>query len=106
MKIKTICNWNDELWQEIGTLYIEAFGDKGAKPSQIIKNMLTQGTAELHVGYKDSVAIVMALTGKLVNERIMIIDYLAVSAKERGHGLGKQFVDYLRQKAATGGIKN
>ncbi|MCM3600026.1 GNAT family N-acetyltransferase [Robertmurraya korlensis] len=105
MKIKTVDTWNDELWQDASPLYSEAFEDKGAKPIQIIKNMFSQGIAELHVGYNESVAVVMALTGKLVSDKVMIIDYIAVSEIERGHGLGKHFVDYLRQKAAAEGYQ-
>ncbi|MCT8138428.1 GNAT family N-acetyltransferase [Anaerobacillus sp. CMMVII] len=103
MKIKTVCTWDDELWQDASALYLEAFGDKGAKPVKIIKNMFAQGIAELHVGYNNSVAVAMALTGKLVSDQVMIIDYLAVSEKERGQGLGQQFVTYLRQKAIDQG---
>ncbi|WP_157827654.1 GNAT family N-acetyltransferase [Niallia nealsonii] len=105
MKIKTVGTWDEELWQDVSPFYLEAFGDKGAKPVKIIKNMFAQGIAELHVGYNESVAVVMALTGKLVSDRAMIIDYLAVSEKDRGHGLGKHFVDYLRQKAAVEGYQ-
>lgn len=105
MKIKTVGTWDDELWQDVSPLYLEAFGDKGAKPVKIIKNMFAQGIAELHVGYNESVAVVMALTGKLVSDSVMIIDYLAVSENERGHGLGKDFVGYLRQKAAAEGFQ-
>ncbi|WP_243300028.1 GNAT family N-acetyltransferase [Bacillus litorisediminis] len=105
MNIKTVGIWDDELWQDVSSLYLDAFGDKGAKPVKIIKNMFAQGIAELHVGYIESVAVVMALTGKLVSDRVMIIDYLAVTEKERGHGLGKHFVDYLREKAVEEGYQ-
>ncbi|OLO27500.1 hypothetical protein BTA37_24900 [Priestia megaterium] len=105
MEIRTICTWDDELWQNASPLYLEAFGDKGAKPVKIIKNMFAQGIAELHVGYNKSIPVVMSLTGKLVSNQMLIIDYLAVSEKERGHGLGKHFVDYLRQKAAAEGYQ-
>jgi GNAT superfamily N-acetyltransferase len=101
MKIKTVATWDDELWQDVSPLYLEAFGDKGAKPVKIIKNIFAKGMAELHVGYQESVAVGMALTGKLESDKVMIIDYLAVSEKERGHGLGKYFVDYLRQLAVA-----
>jgi GNAT superfamily N-acetyltransferase len=105
MKIKTFYTWDDELWQNVSPLYLKAFGEKGAKTVRIIKNMFAQGIAELHVGYKDSVAVVMSITGKLVSDQMLIIDYLAVSEKERGHGLGKHFVDYLRQKAVAEGYQ-
>ncbi|MFE4029964.1 GNAT family N-acetyltransferase [Priestia sp. YIM B13551] len=103
MEIRTICTWDDELWKNASPLYLEAFGDKGAKSVKIIKSMFAQGIAELHVGYNKSIPVVMSLTGKLVSDQVLIIDYLAVSEKERGHGLGKHFVDYLRQKAAAEG---
>ncbi|KRD82429.1 hypothetical protein ASE51_22815 [Bacillus sp. Root147] len=105
MEIRTSCTWDDELWQNASPLYLEAFGDKGAKPVKIIKNMFAQGIAELHVGYNKSIPVVMSLTGKLGSEQMLIIDYLAVSEKERGHGLGKHFVDYLRQKAVAEGYQ-
>ncbi|RDZ04466.1 hypothetical protein C3744_30590 [Priestia megaterium] len=105
MKIKTFYTWDDELWQKVSPLYLKAFGDKRAKPVKIIKNMFAQGIAELHVGYNDSVAVAMSLTGKLVSEQVLIIDYLVVSEKERGHGLGKHFVDYLREKAVAEGYQ-
>lgn len=105
MNIKTVDTWDDEFWQDVSPLYMEAFGDKGAKPVKIIQNMFAQGIAELHVAYHDSSAVVMALTGKLVSDRVMIIDYLAVSEKKRGHGLGQRFVDYLRTKAAAEGYE-
>lgn len=105
VEIRTSCTWDDELWQNASPLYLEAFGDKGAKPVKIIKNMFAQGIAELHVGYNKSIPVVMSLTGKLGSEQMLIIDYLAVSEKERGHGLGKHFVDYLRQKAVAEGYQ-
>lgn len=105
MKVKTVDIWNDELWQDVSSLYIEAFGDKGAKPVKIIKNMFAQGIAELYVGYNESAAVAMALTGRLASDKVMIIDYLAVSENERGHGLGKQLVEYLRQKAIAAGYQ-
>lgn len=105
VEIRTICTWDEEIWQNASPLYLEAFGDKGAKPVKIIKNMFAQGIAELHVGYNKSIPVVMSLTGKLVSNQMLIIDYLAVSKKERGHGLGKRFVDYLRQKAAAEGYQ-
>lgn len=105
MEIISVSTWDDDLWQDVSSLYLEAFGDKGAKPVKIIKNMFSQGIAELHVGYSNSLPIAMALAGKLVRDRVMIIDYLTVSDKERGHGLGKQFVAYLQQKAALDGFK-
>ncbi|TWT09324.1 N-acetyltransferase [Planomicrobium sp. CPCC 101079] len=103
MNFITVDSWDDQLWQDASPLYMEAFGDKGAKPLKVIKNMFAQGIAELHVAYRESTAIGMALTGKLARERIVIIDYLAIAPKEQSHGLGKSFVDYLKQKAKDEG---
>jgi len=106
MRVKTFYTWDDELWQNVSTLYLKAFGDKGAKPVRIIKNMFAQKIAELHVGYNnDSEVVAMSLTGKIVPEQVLIIDYLVVSEKEQGHGLGKYFVDYLRKKAVAEGYQ-
>lgn len=105
MEIKTVAKWDEELWQDANTLYNEAFGEKGAKPVKIIKNMLAKGIAELHVGYSDKKPVVMALTGKLTNDKVMLIDYLAVSETERNQGIGKQFVALMRQKAIAEGYE-
>ncbi|TRZ39981.1 GNAT family N-acetyltransferase [Niallia circulans] len=105
MEIKTVAKWDEELWQDANTIYKEAFGEKGAKPVKIIKNMLAKGIAELHVGYSDAKPIVMALTGKLTHEKVMLIDYLAVLEKERNHGIGKQFVTLMSQKAMSEGYE-
>lgn len=103
MNMKTVCSWNDEIWDDVSPIYFEAFGDKGAKPIKVIKNMLNQSLAELHVGYNDSEVVGVALTGKLSSNRVMIIDYLAISGNKRGQGLGKQFVQYLRDRASAEG---
>lgn len=28
MEIKTICSWDEELWQDVSHIYLEAFRDK------------------------------------------------------------------------------
>ncbi|GAE25518.1 hypothetical protein JCM9140_1518 [Halalkalibacter wakoensis JCM 9140] len=106
MEIKTATDWDDHLWRVASPLYMEAFGDKGAKPTKIIQNMFAKEMAELHVGYNKSTPVVMALTGKLEADGMMIIDYLTVSENERGHGLGKLLIAYIRKQAMTKGYKN
>ena len=32
MKFITVGTWNDKLWHDVDLLYLEAFGEKGAKP--------------------------------------------------------------------------
>ncbi|WP_226666294.1 GNAT family N-acetyltransferase [Metabacillus litoralis] len=105
MNIITIGSWSDEIWHDISPIYFEEFGDKGAKPVKVIKNMLNQRIAELHVWYNNTEAVGMALTGILSSNRVMIIDYLAISVDKRGQGLGKQFVHYLREKASAEGYQ-
>jgi GNAT superfamily N-acetyltransferase len=105
MHIKSVSTWDVALWQDAFPLYVEAFGDKGAKPVQIIQNMFAQEIAELHVAYNESAAVGMALTGKLAKDRVLIIDYLAISKNVRNQGLGKRFVESLRQKASDEGYR-
>ncbi|WP_026695492.1 GNAT family N-acetyltransferase [Peribacillus kribbensis] len=105
MKIITAGNWDEELWRDASSLYFEAFGKKGAKPLPIIQHMFAQKMAELHVGYMEQQAVAMALTGKLTSHHVMIIDYLAVSEKKRGRGIGRDFVEYLRHRAAAEGFQ-
>ncbi|MDN7240783.1 GNAT family N-acetyltransferase [Planococcus sp. N028] len=105
MNIKTTDRWDEHLWHDASPLYMEAFQYKGAKPVNIIRNMFAQQIAELHVAYDESNAVGMALTGKLTKDRIMIIDYLAISRNEQNRGLGKAFVDALKQKARDEGYE-
>lgn len=106
MNIKTFNRFDEVIWNDAGPLYFQAFGDKGAKPVKVIKHMLDQGIADLHVCYKGNTAVGMALTGKLSTNRVMIIDYLAVSKDERGQGLGQQLVKDIQKKALAEGYRN
>lgn len=106
MEFKTVDIWDENLWGDARPLYMEAFGEKGAKSIKIIKNMLLHNIAELHIGYKNSEAVAMALTGKLINDKVMIIDYLTVLGRLRNSGVGKAFVEYLVKKSIDEGYIN
>lgn len=106
MNIITFNRFDEEIWNDAGPLYFQAFGDKGAKPVKVIKHMLDQGIADLHVCYQGTAVVAMALTGKLPANRVMMIDYLAVSEVERGQGLGRELVKVIQEKALADGYRN
>lgn len=93
----TYDRWDDALWAAIEPLYREAF-PHGAKPVNILKAMLDRKIAWLHVGYQDSRITAMAVTGLSGSgtERLLIIDYMAIDVELRGQGLGRQFLEQIR----------
>lgn len=97
MKIITMDHWNDELWKKASLVYHQAFGKSGAKPEKIIRNMFKKQICYLHVVMDKDNVTAMAITGKLVNSRALIIDYLAVREDLRSHGLGEKLLEYIKK---------
>lgn len=95
MDFITIKYWDEAIWLKVRDIYNEAFGDHGGKPEKIIRNMFAKQLCSLHIAMIDNDVAAMALTGSLNGSRILLIDYLAVQKNFRGHGFGKQFVNYL-----------
>ncbi|MHA6532053.1 GNAT family N-acetyltransferase [Paenibacillus sp. BAC0078] len=93
----TYDQWDDALWASIEPLYREAF-PHGAKPVNILKAMLDRKIARLHVRYQDGRIAAMAITGLSGSaaERLLIIDYMAIDTELRGQGLGRQFLEQIR----------
>ncbi|CQR55803.1 GNAT family N-acetyltransferase [Paenibacillus riograndensis] len=100
LEFKTYDKWDDALWAAMEPLYREAF-PHGAKPVGILHAMLDKQIAWLHTGYQDGKLAAMAVTGLSgpAGERMLIIDYMAVDAGLRGQGLGRQFLELIRDWA-------
>ncbi|MBW4080697.1 N-acetyltransferase [Paenibacillus sp. S150] len=96
LEFMTYDEWDDALWARLEPLYREAF-PHGAKPVNILHAMLDKKIAWLHTGYQDGTIAAMAVTGLSGStaERMLIIDYMAVDAAQRGRGLGRQFLESL-----------
>ncbi len=99
-EFNTYDKWDDARWAGIEPLYREAF-PHGAKPVGILHAMLDKKIAWLHIGYQDGKLAAMAVTGLSgpAAERMLIIDYMAVDTVLRNQGLGRKFLENIREWA-------
>lgn len=97
--------WQEELWREAEPIYHQAFPEKGRKSFAIIRSMFERGLCQLHLAREGDVTVAMAITGIDSHASALILDYIAVSKHERGRGLGKLFIDYIRSWAESAGCR-
>jgi len=90
--------WNEEVWKKASEIYHTAF-EKGAKTEKILRNMFKKEIAHLHVGYKGSKAVSMAITGTIKGYNTLLIDYLAVDSNFQDEGYGSAMVEYIKTKS-------
>ncbi|MCP8970383.1 GNAT family N-acetyltransferase [Ectobacillus ponti] len=93
--------WNEALWQQAKPIYMEAFGAHGAKSEPIVRGLFAKGIGSLHVLKHEGRPIAMALAGKLEQQRVLILDYLAVDGNHRGKGYGQALVHDMRDWASS-----
>jgi GNAT superfamily N-acetyltransferase len=101
MEFFTTGKWDEELWQQAGEIYQAVFGAHGAKPEKIIRNMFKKQHCFLHVAYEDNVIKAMAITGRINDTRILLIDYLAVRLDSHRQGVGKKLAEYIKNWALS-----
>ncbi|MGG1401269.1 N-acetyltransferase [Bacillus salipaludis] len=95
MDFKTFDHWDEGIWSIVSPIYQEAFGDKGAKPEKVIRNMFRKQLCFLHVAFQQDLPVGLALTGKLKGMNALVIDYIAVAPDKRGHGIGSQMLQFI-----------
>ncbi|MGF6355077.1 GNAT superfamily N-acetyltransferase [Paenibacillus sp. 4624] len=97
LEFTTIKTWNEALWKRMERIYHEAF-PSGAKTKGILRSMLNRGIGYLHMGVHQGEVVAMAVTGLVGEgeERLLVIDYLAVEQKLRGSGIGTWMLKQLR----------
>lgn len=100
LTFQTLTKWDEELWEQLQSIYHEAF-PHGAKPDKLLQRIVDRGIAFLHAGFVDGEAVAMAVTGLTgpTGAKRLVIDYMAVSRKERGKGYGRHFVECIRNFA-------
>jgi GNAT superfamily N-acetyltransferase len=101
MEYITINQWDEDLWQKTRDIYNVAFGEHATKPEKIIRNMFARGLCSLHVLMENDKVLCMALTGSLSGSSVLLLDYLAVRKDSRGHGIGKDFFNYIMEWARS-----
>ncbi|MCL6458665.1 MAG: GNAT family N-acetyltransferase, partial [Gorillibacterium sp.] len=100
LTFKTLTHWDKEIWLTLSPIYHEAF-PHGAKPEWVLRQMVNKGNAYLLAGFHGNEAIAMGIAGLsgTVQNRRLILDYMAVRRDLRGQGLGKQFFNLIRDSA-------
>lgn len=108
VELQTSADWNQELWDRILPIYEASFPKHIRKPERIVRNMLQNMNAFLHIGISEGQPCSMALTGLSADQRLLIVDYLAVSPSLREHGIGKKTVaalaDWAREHYGINGL--
>ena len=94
-------SWDEEVWKKWKVIYHEAFGENGAKPEKVIRNMFHKQMCYFHIAQNESECYAIALSGKLKGTRLLLIDYLAVCEKDQNRGIGRMMVDYIKSWSIT-----
>ena len=57
MDFSTIESWDEEVWKKWKVIYYEAFGEKGAKPEKVIRNMFHKQMCYFHIAQMNQSAM-------------------------------------------------
>jgi GNAT superfamily N-acetyltransferase len=88
------------LWRKAAVIYDSSFPEHGRKPEQIIRRMFRRKLCRLHLAFDGEETVAMALSGMDRQYEALVIDYLAVAESRRGTGLGRRFLESIRQETA------
>ena len=80
-----------EQWEKIREIYMEAFPKRERKPFGILKRSVKRGKIELFAAWEGT--DLLGFTAVIPFENMVMVDYLAVSAKARGKGTGSQLME-------------
>ncbi len=89
-------------WLRFCLLYRRAFPRSERKPVSIIRKMQKKGTTD--VWYLEQDGRFAGLAATINGENIILVDYLAIDDKRRGHGDGSKALKKLRQQYAGKGV--
>ena len=78
-------------WEKIREIYMEAFPKQERKPFGILKRSVKRGKVELFAAWEGT--DLLGFTAVIPFENMVMVDYLAVSAKARGKGTGSQLME-------------
>lgn len=102
MEFRSIDFWDEALWGKWRGVYEEAFGKKGGKRENIIRNMFRKKMCSFHIAIGEAEGVfAIALTGKLKGTKLLLIDYLAVPSRYQNKGYGRMMVEYIKKWATS-----
>ncbi|ALC90452.1 hypothetical protein AM500_12140 [Bacillus sp. FJAT-18017] len=85
-------------WGRVEALYKEAFGSS-AKPAWVIENMFKKQMCSLYILEENTEVLAFALAGRLGENKLLLIDYLAVDPLSQGKGLGYKLTQFIMEEA-------
>ncbi len=94
----TLDKLDDRYWPGALSLYRQAFPE--GKPEHILVAMFRKHIAYLHVVCDDEGVIAMAITGRVAQGKLLLIDYMAVREDLRGQGVGQALLGEIKSWAA------
>ena len=86
----TLGTLDDRYWPGALDLYRQAFPE--GKPERILVATFRKQMAYLHVVNDERGVMAMAITGKVAQGKLLLIDYLTVRADRQGKGIGQAFL--------------
>ncbi|NIK71510.1 MULTISPECIES: GNAT family N-acetyltransferase [unclassified Paenibacillus] len=99
MLLTTLNELDNSLWPLAKKLYEQSFPKQGRKPDAIINGMFRKMRCFLHTLADEGRVQAMALSGLTGGEKILLIDYIAVSEQRRGEGIGSQLIAAIEEWA-------
>lgn len=89
-------------WWRMKRLYLRAFPASERKPFAVIRKRHRQGSTDVFLCLKDGRFAGLATT--VNSESIVLVDYFAISEKQRSHGVGGEFFTRLMAHYAPRGL--
>ncbi|MCK9858276.1 GNAT family N-acetyltransferase [Paenibacillus sp. ATY16] len=99
MLFTTLNELDNTLWPLARKLYEQSFPKEGRKPNAIINGMFRKMPCFLHTLSDMDKVEAMAISGLTGGGKILLIDYIAVSGRRRGQGIGSQLIEAIAEWA-------
>lgn len=90
-------NCDEKQTAAIEALYVEAFPKDERKPFQLILEKCREGAAEL-LAIEDEMGSFMGMAVTVLYQDLVLLDYFAIAAGQRGNGIGTEIFKLLRKK--------
>lgn len=91
--------WEEAFWRQLRPVYEAGFAEHGRKPEAVIRRMFSRKLCRLHGLFDGDWPVAMALSGADSVLGAMVIDYLAVAPARRGSGIGRRFLEDIKEEA-------
>lgn len=83
-------NVNQKSWKEVRGIYLEAFPKAERKPFFTIRHSVKKGKAQILTAIEDGILLGFVMV--IPYEKLVMVDYLAVSGRIRSRGTGSKIM--------------